>query len=84
MYTHERACNLPYVKGMMDRLKRVYKKYNIALHSKPLYNIRQAFITPKDKLPADEKQEVVYSVNCAMCEKEYVGKTERPLYLVTG
>ena len=34
---------LPYVKGIVERLQRVYKKNNIALHSKAGYTIRQAF-----------------------------------------
>ena len=58
---------------MTERLQRVYKKHNIALHSKPGYTIRQALVAPKDKLQTDEKQGIVYSVKCAFCEEEYMG-----------
>jgi hypothetical protein len=70
---------LPYVQGMTERLQRVFRKHNIALHSKPGYTLRQALVAPKDKLLTDEKQGVVYSVKCEVCDKEYIGETERPL-----
>ena len=57
----------------------MYKKLNTALHSKPGYTIRQALVALKDKLQTDEKQGVVYSVKCALCEEEYVRETHRPL-----
>ena len=63
---------LPYIQGMTERLKRVFRKHNIALDSKPGYTIRQPCVAPKDKLSSDEKQGVIYSVRCHGCDGEYV------------
>ena len=57
----------------------MFRKHNIALHSKPGYTLRQALVAPKDKLSSDDKQGVIYSVRCQGCYGEYIGETERKL-----
>ena len=70
---------LLYVQGMTEQLQWVFRKHDIALHSKPGYTLRQALVAPKDKLSSDEKQGVIYSVRCQSCDGEYIGETERKL-----
>ena len=64
---------------MSERLKRMFRKHDIAMFSKPGYTLRQALVSPKDPLVSDEKCGVVYSVKCETCSEEYVGETIRPL-----
>ena len=70
---------LLYVQGMTERLQQVFRKHDIALHSKPGYTVKQALVDPKDKLSGDEKRGVIYSVRCQSCDAEYIGETERKL-----
>ena len=60
---------LLYVQGMIERLQQVFRKHDIALHSKPGYTLRQASVAPKGKLSSDEKQGVIYSVRCQGCDE---------------
>ena len=62
---------LPYLKCLPERLKRIYQKHNITLHSKPKYTLRDTLVAPKDKLTTDEKHGVVHSVKCSDCDDEY-------------
>ena len=64
---------------MKKWLQQVFRKHDIALHSKPAYTFRQALVASKDKLSSDEKQGVIYSVRYQGCDGEYIGKTERKL-----
>ena len=57
----------------------MFRKHDIALHTKLGYTLRQALVAPKDKLSSDEKQGVIYSVRCQGCDGEYIGETERNL-----
>ena len=61
----------------MERLQRVFKKHDIALHSKSGYTLRQELVAPKDKLSSDEKQGLIYSVRCDGCDGEYLGDWEK-------
>ncbi|XP_013411770.1 uncharacterized protein LOC106174656 [Lingula anatina] len=70
---------LPYCQGLSEKLSRVYKKYNIKLHHKPGWTLRQALVKPKDPLTQGEQCGVIYSVKCGTCQGEYIGETGRPL-----
>ena len=70
---------LPYMKGVTERLKRVYAKHNVSLFSKPGYTLRNALVRPKDPLLPSEKWGVVYKIACEQCGDVYVGETERSL-----
>ena len=56
----------------------MFRKHDIALHSKPGYTLRQALVA-HNKLSSDEKQGVIYSVRCVGCDGEYVREIERKL-----
>ena len=66
-----------YVQDMTESLQWVFKKHDIALHSKPGYTLKQALVAPKEKLSSDEKQRVIYSVSCQGCDGEYGAETEK-------
>ena len=70
---------LPYVKGLSEKLGRIYKKHNINLCLKPGQTIRQALVSPKDPIPDQQKQGVIYSIRCDDCDLEYVGQTGQSL-----
>ena len=67
---------LPYMKGVMERLQRAYKKHNIQPVYKARYTIRNAVVCPKHRLDPEEKCGVVYECKCDQCGQLCVGETE--------
>ena len=70
---------LPYVKGLSERLQRVFRKHNMSLYSKAGFTIKNALVRPKDPLDPDEQCGVVYECHCEVCNKTYIGETGRSL-----
>ena len=66
---------LPYMKGTIERLQRVFRKHNVQLFSKAGYTIRNALVSPKDKLSDGEQCGIIYKYKCQVCEDTYVGET---------
>ena len=70
---------IPYVRGVTERLQRVFKKHNISLYPKAGFTIRNAVVRPKDPLDPQEQCGVVYKCQCEICGETYVGETGRSL-----
>ena len=70
---------IPYIKGLSERLRRLFKQHQIGTSFKPINKISQLIIHPKDPIPAKEKCGVVYEVGCKNCSKTYIGETGRKL-----
>ena len=48
-------------------------------YHKPFNTLRSQLVRPKDKTPLEKQCGLVYKVECGMCHKQYIGKTERTL-----
>mgnify|MGYP001824971233 CR=1 FL=1 len=70
---------VPYVKGVTERLQRVFKKHGISLYPKAGFTIKNAVVRPKDPLDTNEQCGVVYQCACEVCGESYVGETGRSL-----
>ncbi|KYN15994.1 hypothetical protein ALC57_11760 [Trachymyrmex cornetzi] len=70
---------LPYVSNITEKLKHLYKKYNINVAYKPTNSLSQFIKTVKDKLNKNENNHLVYKMKCLNCENSYVGRTKRKL-----
>ena len=70
---------LPYVKGLSERLQRIFRKHKISLHHKAGHTLRQELVRPKDKLEIHEKCGVVYETECGQCGESYIGETGRSM-----
>ena len=67
---------LPYVRGVSEKLARIFKKRKISSSMKPHTKLRALLVHPKDKT---DPKEGVYTIDCTGCEKKYVGETKRKL-----
>ena len=67
---------LPYVRGVSEKLARIYKKRQNTSAMKPHSMLRTLLVHPKDK--TDPKEDV-HTIDCAGCPKKYVGETKRKL-----
>ena len=76
------STTISYHGDLSEKLKRIYKDYNISTHFKPTNTIRQVLVHPKDKQPKGHQSGIVYDVQCAdnyNCTDCYIGETSQPL-----
>ena len=82
-----RKCSvaLPYVKGLSEELRRVFRDYGCNAFHKPRNTLRQLLCAPKDPAKNEDKTGVVYMINCegegkdTPCTSTYIGETARSL-----
>ena len=70
---------LPYIKNVSEITSHLLSKHGILIAHKPSSTLRHSVSRPKDRIPNGEKTNVVYQINCADCDKEYIGQTGRQL-----
>ena len=70
---------LPYIKGVTEKIYRAIKKENVKVCYKPTSTLSQQFTKPKDKLPSEQTNGVVYKICCDDCDFVYYGQTDRAL-----
>ena len=58
---------------------RILHQYGIRVAHKPMNTLRRTISTPKDRIPATEKSNIIYKIPCNNCKKHYVGQTSRKL-----
>ena len=76
------SVTIPYHGDLSEKIKRIYKDYNISTHFKPTNTIRQSLVHPKDKQPKGNQSGVVYGIQCSdkyNCSDAYIGETSQPL-----
>jgi hypothetical protein len=69
---------VPYVKGVSEKFKCIWNRYDIRTIFKTKYNLTNALM--KTRLERDQQQmaQTIYSIPCE-CGRSYIGKTGRPL-----
>ena len=69
--------SLPYVEGLSDRLRKVFRQHSIQVYCKPTNSLRHALVHVKDKTPPEKRSHVIYGLKCphSNCDKTYVGET---------
>ena len=70
---------IPYVQGVSEQIKRVLGQYGASAAFKPHQTLRQLIVAPKDKIPTEEKANVVYRCPCQDCDTVYTGETKKKL-----
>ena len=72
---------IPYVEGLSDRVKNVFKEFHISASLKPANTLRANFVNAKDKPPKNKASNLVHGVRCGDygCKEAYVGETKQSL-----
>ena len=70
---------LPYIQGLSESIKRVLEKLDIQVRFRPDQTLRRLLVKPKDSVPPDRVNGVVYRVPCKDCSKAYIGQSGRSL-----
>ena len=68
---------LPYIKGLSENLRRMFKNHNVNLHFNSNFTIRNKVINLKDKIKPLKNDNLVYKINCSECPISYVGDTKQ-------
>ena len=74
-----RVC--PYVAGLSEKLKNVFKSHGISSSYKPRNTLRQKLVKVKDRVPKAKQSNLVYGIRCGSesCDECYVGETKQAL-----
>ena len=75
---------MPYISGLSEELRRIFRDHNCDLYHKPQNTLRQLLCCPKDPAKKEESTGSIYRVDCGgtsghPCSSFYVGETERVL-----
>ena len=70
---------IPYIKGVSEELRRLFKRYEVPMYFKPTNTLRQLLVRPKDKMKKERVVGPVYQISCEKCPATYIGETERSL-----
>ena len=72
---------IPYISGISDRIKKIYKKHGINTCFKPSNTLRSKLVKVKDKTPHDKTSNIVYGIKCEGkdCDATYIGETKQAL-----
>ena len=71
--------NLPYIQGASEQLRRTFNKYSIRTTFYTPTTLRRLLSKPKDPIPKEDRNNVIYQLDCKNCETVYAGETKRTL-----
>ena len=69
--------SIPYIPGVSERIRRIFKKYDLKVAHQPTRKLRNELCRLKDRRPVQERAGVVYKLDCEDCDAKYVGETGR-------
>ena len=70
---------LPYIRGLSETIKRLLEKLDVRVRLRPNRTPRQMLVKPRDPVPIEQQNGVVYRIPCGDCESTYVGQSGRSL-----
>ena len=70
---------IPYVKGLSEKINRIYQQHNIQAIHKPTTKLKNILCRTKDPLHHMDKPNAIYYSECKQHEATYVGERARPL-----
>ena len=69
--------SLPYVPGTSELLRRIFSTHNIKCSFHSPTTLRRFLSKPKDQVPIEEQNNVIYKIPCGDCQAVYIGETKR-------
>ena len=74
------SINLPYGEGTSEKLQHILRSHKIRSTFYTERLLRKLLFKPKDRVAATEdKNNIVYKINCSNCEAVYFGESKRSL-----
>ena len=73
------SINLLYVEGSSKKLRRILRSHKIRSTFYPEKALRRLLCKPKDRVATEDKNNIVYEIDCRNCEAVYFGESKRSL-----
>ena len=71
--------NLPYVEDTSEKLRRIFRSYKIRSAFYTEKTLRKLLCKPKYWVATEDKNNIVYEIDCSNCEAVYFGESKRSL-----
>lgn len=74
-------CSLPHVPVLSDKISKLLKRDypDIRIAPKNINTVRGLFTRVKDRVPAENQHNVIYTIPCSDCRASYIGMTTQQL-----
>ena len=73
--------NLPYVGGASEKLRRIFRSHKIRSTFYTEKTLQKFLCKPKDRVATEDKNNIVYEIDCSNYEAIYFGESKRSLKL---
>ena len=73
--------SLLYVEGTSEKLWRILRFHKIRSTSYTKNTLHKLLCKPKDRVATEDKNNIVYEIDCSNCEAVYFGESKRSLKL---
>ena len=73
------SINLPYVEGTREKLPRILRSHKIRSTFYTENTLCKLLCKPKDRVATEDKNNIVYEIDCSNCEAVYFGESKRYL-----
>ena len=70
------SINLPYVEGTCEKLLRILRSHKIRLTFHSEMTLRKFLCKPKDRVATEDKNNIVYEIDCSNCQAVYFGESK--------
>ena len=77
----EAFVSAPYIQGLSEKFRRIFKNTKVQIIFKGCITVKTLLMQPKDKIPAQLYQDIVYQCTCSTenCSSTYIGESSRCL-----
>ena len=69
--------SIPYIPQTSETLRRIFSSHNIKCAFYSNNTLRKSLSKPKDKVPLDKQNNIVYQIPCNDCPATYIGESKR-------
>ena len=73
------SINLPYVEGISEKLRRILRSHKIRSTFYTEITLRKLLCKPKDRVATEDKNDIVYKIDCSNCLAVYFSESKRSL-----
>ena len=73
------SINLPYVEGTSEKLRRILRSHKIRSTFYTEMTLRKLLCKPKDRVATEDKNNIVYEIDCSNCEAVYFDESKQYL-----
>ena len=73
------SINLPYVEGTSEKLRRILRSHKIRSTLYTEMALCKLFCKSKDQVATEDKNNIVYEIDCSNCQAVYFGESKRSL-----